>query len=86
MQIYEYELVSSMLFAYGIYLIVKGEVVITIVSGQQGVNTLVDSKSPQKVHKEFKLNGLQTRIFALVIMLFSALLFLNFKGEIFLEI
>lgn len=82
MQIYEFEFVAVVIFFFGLYALVKGRLNFKLVSGQSGVNTILDETSPTKVHKEVKMGTIATRIFGLTLIGSSILVLINFKGEV----
>lgn len=82
MYIYEYEFVALLFFMFGVYALVKGRLVFKIVSGQGGLNTIIDESKPKTVHKEIYLSVLATRILGLTIIGVSVLIFVNFKGNV----
>jgi hypothetical protein len=86
MQIHEFELVSAVLFLFGLYAIVKGRLNFKLVSGQSGMNTIIDESSPTKVHKEVNMGPIGTRVFGLAMIGIGIFIFVNFKGEVMFAI
>jgi hypothetical protein len=86
MQIHEFEVVSIALFLFGLYALVKGRLNFKLVSGQSGMNTIIDESSPKKVLKEVQMGPITTRIFGLAIIAISTIVFFNFKGEVMFSV
>lgn len=87
MEVFEYDIVALMIFTYGVYVIVKGGLEVTFSVGPAGLNSIVDDKSPHtKKSKPMYLGPISSRVFGVILIAISYLIYEFAKGELLFTI
>lgn len=86
MDIYEFDLVSLLFFIFGVYVIIKGRLNLTLSVGPSGLNTMVDDNHPDTKSKKVHLGPVSCRLFGAGLIIISYLIYVNIKGNLLFSI
>lgn len=85
MVIYEYDVVSILLVAFGLFACCKRSLQLNLKVGESNFKTSVEEDEGSE-YKEIQLNTVTTKIFGIALILGGIFLCLNLKGEILFSI
>jgi hypothetical protein len=86
MDVFEFDLVALLFFIFGVYIIVKGRLNVTLSAGPSGLNSIVDDNHPDTKSKEVHLGRISCRIFGVMLIVISCLIYMNVKGDLLFSI
>jgi hypothetical protein len=85
MIIYEYDVVSILLVAFGLFACCKRSLQLNLKVGKSNFRTSVEQDESSE-YKQIQLNTVTTKIIGLLLILGGIVLYLNLKGEILFSI
>lgn len=86
MDVFEFDLVAVLIFIFGVYVIVKGRLNVTLSVGPSGLNTAVDKNHPDTKSKEVHLGPISCRVLGAIFIVISYLIYINVKGDFLFSI
>ncbi len=82
MEIYEFEIVALVLFVFGLIVLTRNELEVTISAGPPKRNGFMNREVEYTKSEKFILGKTSTKVTGVVIILVSVFVYLNIKGDL----